>query len=131
MTRIVVDTDVASYIFNWHSSAQRFVDALRGAQLILSFMSIAEMRMGAIAAGWGARRRTLLEQFMGRFGVVYADDALCTGWARIRAEARAVGRPLSPQDAWIAATALGLDALLATNNRTDFARVQNLRLLAI
>jgi tRNA(fMet)-specific endonuclease VapC len=131
MNRIVVDTDVASYIFNWHSSAQRFVDALRGAQLILSFMSIAEMRMGAIAADWGARRRTLLEEFMGGFGVVYADDALCTGWARIRAEARAVGRPLSPQDAWIAATALGLDAQLATNNRTDFARVQNLRLLAI
>jgi predicted nucleic acid-binding protein len=65
MNRIVVDTDVASYIFNWHSSAQRFVDALRGAQLILSFMSIAEMRMGAIAADWGARRRTLLEEFMG------------------------------------------------------------------
>ena len=131
MNQIVVDTDVASYIFNWHSSAQQLVDALRGTQLILSFMSIAEMRMGAIAAGWGARRRTLLEQFMSGFGVVYADDALCTGWARIRAEARAAGRALSPQDAWIAATALGLDAPLATNNRTDFERVQNLRLLDI
>lgn len=128
MNQIVVDTDVASYIFNWHSSAQHFVDALRGAHLILSFMSIAEMHMGAIAAGWGTRRRTLLEQFMGGFGV---DDALCTGWARIRAEARSAGLALSPQDAWIAATALGLDAPLATNNRTDFARVQNLRLLAI
>jgi tRNA(fMet)-specific endonuclease VapC len=131
MNQIVVDTDVASYIFNWHSSAQRFVDALRGAQLILSFMSIAEMRMGAIAAGWGARRRTLLEEFMRGFGVVYADDALCTDWARVRAEARSAGRVLSPQDAWIAATALGLDAPLATNNRTDFERIQNLRLLAI
>jgi predicted nucleic acid-binding protein len=52
MSQIVVDTDVASYIFNWHSSAQRHVDALRGSELILSFMSIAEMRMGAIAAVW-------------------------------------------------------------------------------
>jgi hypothetical protein len=48
--KIVVDTDVASYIFNWHSSAQLYVDALRGSQLILSFMSVAEMRMGAISA---------------------------------------------------------------------------------
>jgi hypothetical protein len=51
MSQIVVDTDVASYIFNWHSSAPRYVDALRGSELILSFMWIAEMRMGAMAAG--------------------------------------------------------------------------------
>jgi hypothetical protein len=28
MSQIVVDTDVASYIFNWHSLAQRYSDAL-------------------------------------------------------------------------------------------------------
>jgi tRNA(fMet)-specific endonuclease VapC len=129
MSQIVVDTDVASYIFNWHSSAQGYVDVLNGSELILSFMSIAEMRMGAIAAGWGLRRRTLLEQFISGFGVVYADDALCTSWATLRADARAAGRSLSPQDAWIAATALGLEAPLATNNRSDFEHVQKLRLL--
>jgi hypothetical protein len=30
MSQIVVDTDVASYIFNWHSLAQHYVEALRG-----------------------------------------------------------------------------------------------------
>jgi tRNA(fMet)-specific endonuclease VapC len=129
MSQIVVDTDVASYIFNWRSSAQGYVDVLHGSELILSFMWIAEMRMGAIAAGWGLRRRTLLEQFISGFGVVYADDALCTSWATLRADARAAGRSLSPQDAWIAATALGLEAPLATNNRSDFEHVQKLRLL--
>jgi len=130
MSQIVVDTDVASYIFNWHSSAQRYVDALRGSELILSFMSIAEMRMGAMAAGWGVRRRTLLEHFIRGFGVVYADDALCSSWATLRADARAAGQSLSPQDAWIAATALGLDAPLATNNRSNFEHIQKLRLVS-
>jgi tRNA(fMet)-specific endonuclease VapC len=130
MSQIVVDTDVASYIFNWHSSAQRFVDALRGSELILSFMSIAERRMGAIAAGWGSRRSSLLEQFFAGFGVVYADNALCTSWARLRAGARTAGRSLSPQDAWIAATALGLSSPLATNNRGDFEHIPKLRLLS-
>ncbi len=69
MSRIVVDTDIASYIFNWHSSAKYYVDALRGSELVLCFMSIAEMRMGAFAAGWGVRRTTLLEQFIQGFGV--------------------------------------------------------------
>ncbi len=50
MSHVIIDTDIASYIFNWHSSARRYVDALRGFELILSFMSIAELRMGAIAA---------------------------------------------------------------------------------
>jgi tRNA(fMet)-specific endonuclease VapC len=131
MSQVVVDTDVASYIFNWHPSAQRYVDALQESEWILSFMSVAEMRMGAISAGWGIRRRALLEQFIERFGVVYADDNLCTSWAALRAEARAAGRPLSPQDAWIAATALGLDAPLASNNRRDFEHIQKLRLLSL
>ena len=131
MSQVVVDTDIASYIFNWHSSAKRYVDALRGSELILSFMSVAEMRMGAIVAGWGVRRRTLLEQFMQGFGVVYADDPLCASWARLRADARTAGRSLSPQDAWIAATALGLDVELATNNRRDYEHVPGLRLLSL
>ncbi len=92
-------------------------------------MSIAEMRMGSIAASWGIRRRALLEQFIGGFGVIYADDALFTSWATMRSGARTAGRALSPQDAWIAATALGLDAPLATNNRSDFEHIQKLRLL--
>jgi tRNA(fMet)-specific endonuclease VapC len=116
MSQIVVDTDVASYIFNWHSSAQRYMNALRGSELILSFMSIAEMRMG--------------DQFVEGFGVVYADDALCTSWAMLPADARAAGRSLSPQDAWIAATALGLNAKLAANNRSDFEHVHKLQLIS-
>ena len=129
MSQIVVDTDVAVYIFYWHSSAQRYVDALRGSELILSFASIAEMRMRAMAEGWGIRRRNLLEHFMRDFGAAYADDAMCTLWAALRARARAAGRSLSPQDAWIAATALRLDAPLATNSRSDFEHIQKLRFL--
>jgi tRNA(fMet)-specific endonuclease VapC len=94
-------------------------------------MTIAELCMGAISAGWGGRRRLLLEQFMQCFELVYADNDLCTVWARIRADARAAGRALSPRDAWIAATALALDAPLATNDRRDFEQVQKLRLLSL
>jgi tRNA(fMet)-specific endonuclease VapC len=131
MTQIVVDTDIASYLFNLHSLGERYAAALKGAELVLSFMSIAELRMGAISAGWGGRRRTLLEQFMSAFSVVYADNALCSGWASLRAEAKAQGRGLSPQDAWIAATALGLDAALATNNRRDYENIGRLRILSV
>jgi|SRR5580700_6658909 predicted nucleic acid-binding protein len=129
MSLIIVDTDVASYIFNRHTSGPRYIDALHGSELILSFMSVAELRMGAIAARWGTRRRAFLEEFISDFEVIYADDVLCTSWAALRAHSRAAGRSLSPQDAWIASTALRLDALLATNNRGDFEYIPKLRLL--
>lgn len=80
MRQAVVDTDVASYIFNWHSMAEKYLGALREFELILSFMSLAEFRMGAILAGWGARRRLLLEHFIQGSEIVYADDELCTLW---------------------------------------------------
>ena len=130
MNRIVVDTDVASYIFNWHSLARHYAEVLRGAELILCFMTVAELRMGAISAGWGSRRCLLLEQYIHGFEMVYADNDLCTVWARIRAGSRTSGRTLSPQDAWIAAVALALDAPLATNNRRDFEHIPNLRLIS-
>jgi predicted nucleic acid-binding protein len=47
-----------------------------------------------------------------------------------RGRSEVVKATLSPQDAWIAATALGLDASLATNNRSDFDHIQNLRLVS-
>jgi len=131
MSQIVVDTDIASYIFNWHSLAKGYVDALRGSELILSFMSVAELRMGAILANWGGRRRYLLEQFVLGFDVVYADDSLCTLWAALRADARTAGWAMSGQDAWIAATAMALEAPLATNNRRHYDHVPRLRLLSL
>jgi predicted nucleic acid-binding protein len=63
MSQVVVDTDIASYLFNWHSSAKELSDSLRGFELVLSFMTVAEMRTGAISANWGHRRRALLEQY--------------------------------------------------------------------
>jgi predicted nucleic acid-binding protein len=50
MSQIVVDTDVASYVFNWHSSSARYLRVLRGSELMLSFMSVSELRAGALLA---------------------------------------------------------------------------------
>ena len=94
-------------------------------------MTIAELRTGAISAKWGSRRSFLLEQFVRRFEHFYPDNELCTIYARIRAHEQAAGRMLSPQDAWIAATALALDAPLATDNRRHFEHIQELRLITV
>src|SRR5215472_3865828 len=83
--RLVVDTDVASFIFKWHPEfAPRYVGILRDAELIVSFMTVAEMRQGALDASWGSRRRAALEAYLDAFPVLHSDSVLCSAWAAVR-----------------------------------------------
>lgn len=62
---LVVDTDVASFIFKRHPEiAPRYVNIVRGSELIVSFMTLAEMRQGALDANWGRRKCSVLEAYL-------------------------------------------------------------------
>jgi predicted nucleic acid-binding protein len=119
--RLVVDTGVASYIFKCHSEfAPRYVDIVRGSELIGSFMTVAEMRQGALDANWGPRKWAVMEAYLADFSVLHSDSLLCSIWAAVRNESTQKGRPISSADAWIATTALVLSAPLVTNNPKDY-----------
>src|SRR4051794_3340865 len=85
--RLVVDTDVASFVFKWHPEyAARYVTIIRGSELVVSFMTLAEMRQGALDANWGARKCEVLEAYLADFSVLHTDDLLCSTWAAVRNE---------------------------------------------
>jgi len=128
MIHLIVDTDIVSYIFKWHPSAPHYIELLAGNEVAISFVTPAEMRFGALEAGWGIRRTNLLERFLSRFMVYYPDDRLCAVWAEIKHESNQKGHPISTHDAWIAATALNLRAALFTNNTKHFAHLERLKL---
>jgi len=129
--RLVVDTDVASFVFKWHPEfAPRYVDVMRGSELIVSFMTVAEMRQGALDANWGPRRCAVLETYLADFSVLHTDSLLCSTWAAVRNESMRKGRQMSSADAWIAATALVLSAPLVTNNPKDYQHLDNLQLVS-
>ena len=129
--RLVVDTDVASFIFKWHPEfAPRYVDIVRGFELVVSFMTVAEMRQGALDANWGSRKGAVLEAYLADFSVLHSDNLLCSTWAAVRNESTRKGRPISSADGWIAATALVLAAPLVTNNPKDYHHLDNLKLVS-
>src|SRR5689334_7011096 len=131
-TRLVVDTDVASFIFKWHPEfAPRYVNIVRGSELIVSFMTVAEMRQGALDAKWGQRKCALLEAYLADFSALHSDSLLCSMWAAVRSESMQKGRPISSADAWIAATALVLSAPLVTNNPTDYRHLDKVRIVSL
>lgn len=130
-TRLVVDTDVASFIFKWHPEfAPRYVSLVRGPELVVSFMTLGEMRQGALDASWGPRKRDLLEAYLSDYSVLHTDSALCSTWAELRNESARKGRRMSSADAWIAATAVVLSAPLVTNNPKDYRHLDRLQLVS-
>ena len=128
---LVVDTDVASFVFKWHPEfAPQYIEIIRGSELILSFMTLAEMRQGAPDANWGPRKRDVLEAYLADFSVLHSDSLLCSTWAAIRNESVRKGRQMGSADAWIAATALVLSTPLVTNNPRDYRHLEKLQLIS-
>ena len=127
---IVVDTDVVSYIFKRHPSAQAFVELLEGHPLYISFMTVAEIEHGMATARWGERLRYRMRRYLSGYEVCESSPMLCRIWAAVMEESASKGRRMSHEDAWIAATAVSLNLPLATNNWKDFLHLEQIRLLA-
>jgi predicted nucleic acid-binding protein len=104
---------------------------MRGFELVVSFMTLAEMREGALDANWGPRKLDVLETYLADFSVLHSDSQLCSTWAAIRNESTRKGRRMSSADAWIAATALVLPAPLVTNNPRDYRHLDEIQLVSV
>jgi tRNA(fMet)-specific endonuclease VapC len=129
MSLLLIDTDIASFIFKGSDYANPYMPLLRDHELAISFMTIAELFQWAILRRWGEHRLAQLEQYLSNHLIIPVDQPLCREWAQLRAARQSAGRVISPQDAWIAATALRHDLPLVTHNTKDFLEISNLQLI--
>ena len=118
--RILVDTGVFSASISRRRRA-RFeaqVGLMAGHQIFLAAVTVAELRYGALVAGWGDQRRQRLEQSIAATTVVPVSDALLTTLAELRHACRqdgnALHEPVHANDLWIAASAVHISAPLLT-----------------
>jgi predicted nucleic acid-binding protein len=126
----VIDTDVWSYLYKASDEAKLYQPHLLGNVLVISFQTQAELLRGAIAAGWGARRRQHLESHLRRYVIEHSSDAVSVRWADAMDSARRNGRPIAAADAWVAATALHLGVPLITHNKNHFIGVDGLTVVS-
>src|SRR5437867_9481217 len=120
MESYVIDTNVVSYLFKNSPVAQLYRQHLVGKLLIISFMTLAEVRFGMLQARWGARRVAGMEAYLKQFVLYMCDVDLCDTWAQVVHSERAKGKIINAQDAWIAATAIQNGVPLVTHNRKPF-----------
>jgi tRNA(fMet)-specific endonuclease VapC len=128
MRPVVLDTDVVSFLFKNDTRAALYVEHLRDRQILISFMTEAELEQWVLLSNWSAQRVEGLRFYLARFVVVASSSDLSKKWAEVMVSARLQGRRMETADAWIAAIALLYDAVLLTHNTADYSGVQNLRL---
>ena len=130
MSFVVIDTNIASFLFDGDTRAALYDRHLKGSIVGLPFQVRAEMLLGAEVASWGARRVASLENFLASFITVPYSEEVVRGWVTIMARARRIGRALEAEDGWIAACALASEAALITHD-PDFRKlgVKGLRVI--
>jgi len=129
-TVVIVDTDVVSFLFKGDTRARAYRPHLQGKTLALSFMTVAELYQWAYSRNWGKQRLARLEERLRTYVIVPYDGELCKQWAMICVKRQRLGRPISVQDAWIAAAALRHGCPLVTHNRDDFANITGLTVIS-
>ena len=128
--RIVVDTDVFSYIFHRNPVAEFFQPYFMQRTLAVSFMTVAEVYYGALKGGWGTARISRLENQLKNYVVLPYDYEVTRQWAFVRTENERKGNDIQHADAWHAAVALHYEAALATNNYRHFKDTPGLTVIS-
>jgi tRNA(fMet)-specific endonuclease VapC len=130
MNAVLLDTNIVSFLLKGDSRIEAYLSFLEQKQLAISFMTVAELYQWAFIRNWGqARIRQLENKLQHDYLVLPADITTCRYWAKVRADCQALGKPISSQDAWIAATALHYQLPLITHNVKDFIHITQLNLL--
>jgi predicted nucleic acid-binding protein len=132
MNVLLLDTSVVSILFNRnHSLRPTCVDAVAGHQLVISFMTRAELSLWPVANNWGASRRSALEEHMALYLTLYPDERTCAIWAAVVDQCRRAGQPIQTADAWIAASARQWDCPLVTTDFRDYDAIEDLDVVPI
>ena len=108
---VLLDTNVFSAWLSPHSTLTALYDKhVVGRRIAIAQQTVAEIRYGAIAAGWGQRRLETVERLLHRSRILTVDDETTWAYARLRLQCRTLGHPLHQKqhggDLWIAATAV-------------------------
>jgi tRNA(fMet)-specific endonuclease VapC len=130
MSMVLLDTNIVSFLLKRDTRAQDYEVYLQDKKLAISVMTVAELFQWAKVRHWGTHKTKELENLLvNDYHTLTIDVATCRLWGEIRADCRSVGRPISAQDAWIAATALQHRLPLITHNPSDFKVIKELNII--
>jgi len=130
-THVVLDTDATSWLLDPRPlpQAEETRAVVGGRARVVSFVTVTELRYGALRAGWGELRLRGLERSIADLDVIQTNESLIRRCAELRHQAGRIGHPLAQKvheaDRWVASTALALGLALVAGD-TIFGGVPGL-----
>jgi tRNA(fMet)-specific endonuclease VapC len=94
----------------------------------ISAITLAELVHGARKSAQPEHNMSALQQFLLPLELADFDQQAALAYGKIRAELERDGQLIGSMDMLIAAHAMGLDAILVTNNMREFQRIDGLAL---
>ena len=92
----------------------------------VSVVVLGELEWGLARSSKFEENEATLRDFTASVQVEDLDSEVAQQYGRLRAHLYAAGRPIGPNDFWIAAHALARDVPLITHNLSEFRRVPDL-----
>ena len=127
--KVVVDTNIISYIMKETKEAALYMPHVQGKSLWIAFITVGELYYGAENDKWGDRKRQQLETTLRNFRVIPYDYEIARCYGRLVVERKRNGRPIDPNDAWIAACTVRHGVPLITHNAKDFDGISGLKII--
>lgn len=128
--KLMLDTNIVSYLWKNDPISKVYTPHLIGKSHYISFITVGELYFWAEDAGWGATKREKLEDYLQNFIIVPSDLEIARSYALIAKQRKQNGRPISLNDAWIAACAVRHHVQLVTHNAKDFEGISNLKVIS-
>lgn len=119
----MLDTDTCIYA---RKRAAGFAPKLPLHDCGMSIVVLGELEWGVERSSRVAENRASLRDLLATVQVIDLDARVARRYGRLRAHLRSIGRPIGPNDLWIAAHALARDVPLVTHNLSEFRRVPDL-----
>jgi len=128
--KLMLDTNICIYLIKRQPAAvlERFLE-YRVGDIGLSSITLSELRYGVAKSRQREKNAKALDEFIIPFEVVPFDEEAARVYGDIRASLEKSGRPVGAMDMLIAAHAVSLEVVLATNNTREFSRIPRLVLL--
>ena len=127
--RILLDTNIVSYIFRKHPLGEKYKPHIEGRLLFVSFITPAEMYYGAYKDEWGIEKQNRLAKHLRGYAVIPFNFEICRKWGDIKAGLWRERNLIKDNDIWIAATALIAGIPLITHDSGDFDRIPGLKIV--
>ena len=127
--RFLLDSDICVYALSGrHPEVVRTLDRKLPGQVAVSVIALGELLAGAERSSDPGAAQRRIAALTSVATVLPLPPEAASHYGTIRAGLDDTGRPIGPNDLWIAAHARAGQLILVTNNTNDFRSVRGLRL---